>query len=699
MDKLLSNSDKWKDKAKPLLKRETMVRNFEDIMGKDAPKMKEKYLNGIGSGEADSVRFKNALRDDVAKYKIKGYSKDSSLAQMYGENKISLDELKKSTPNWKNVVKLTEHLRSTYDTLLPKMNKVLTDHGFDPVPFRKNYFPHQEEVTQFQKFLRDNVGIDFENNTLPTDINGLSSQFKPGKQFFRNALQRKGDQTAYDAVLGFDKYIEGISNVIHHTKNIKKLRELDTAIRTKYSGDTHLSHFVSDLTEFTNNLAGKKSAVDRAIEDVVGRKAYNVLDTVRRKTGVNMVGANVSSALTNFIPLTHSLASTEKKAFVKGLTETMQNTLKDDGFINKSDFLTRRMGSDPLSSTIWENVAHKSMALMRGFDKFTSQVIVRGKYNELLGKGVHEKQALKQADEWAAKIMADRSKGSMPTLFNSKTIGLVSQFQLEVNNQVSHLFKDLPRNSASTKELVSRFSQILLYSYLFNNLYEKAVGRRPALDPIGIAFQTEKDYNNDHISKGTATKNLVEGISNQLPFSSILTGGGRIPISAAFPDGMGILGGTADWKKEALKPLYYFASPTAGGQVKKAYEGLTSMNLNPLSKQPVPGEYTKNGKLRYPIKDSVENRLRAGLFGKSTLPEAHDYYDNNKKPLSDKQTAQVEKSSNPVEAFKQISNKRSENTILDKIKNLKKDKGLSDSEKAKNLQKLIGDLRKLKEGK
>lgn len=697
MDKLLANSDNWKDKAKPLLKRETMVRNFEDIMGKDAPKMKEKFLNGIGKGEADSTRFKNTLRTDVGKYGIKGYSKDSALAQMYGENKISLDELKANTKNWKNVVKLTEHLRSTYDELLPKMNKVLVDHGYDPVPYRKNYFPHQEDVTQFQKFLRDNVGIDFENNTLPTDINGLSSQFKPGKQFFRNALQRKGDQTAYDAVLGFDKYIEGISNVIHHTKNIKQLRELDTAIRNKYSGDTHLSNFASDLTEFTNNLAGKKSAVDRAIEDVVGRKAYNVLDTVRRKTGVNMVGANLSSALTNFIPLTHSLASTNKSAFVKGLVETMQNTLKDDGFINKSDFLTRRVGSDPLSSTIWEKTAHKSMVLMRGFDRFTSQVIVRGKYNELISKGVNEKQAMKQADEWAAKIMADRSKGSMPTLFNSKTLGLFSQFQLEVNNQISHLFKDLPRNSASKKELASRFSQILLYSYLFNNLYEKAVGRRPALDPIGIAFQAKTDYNNDHISNGTATKNLVGNVLNQLPFTSTLTGG-RIPISASIPDVMGSIGGTADWKKEALKPLYYFAMPAAGGQMKKAYEGLSAMNLNPLNKQPIPGDYAPNGQLRYPIESNVSNTLKAALFGKSSLPETQKYYNDNQKQLSAKQTQMVERAADPMAMFNQISQKRSETTIMNKIKKLQSS-NMNQTEKAKNLQHFMDQLKKLREGK
>jgi hypothetical protein len=88
--------------------------------------------------------------------------------------------------------------------------------------------------------MMKSLGFDMENHSLPTDINGLTDQFKPNKNFFRNALQRKGDETTFGAIQGFDKYIEGISNVIYHTKNIKQLRTLDQVIRTKYAGDTKL---------------------------------------------------------------------------------------------------------------------------------------------------------------------------------------------------------------------------------------------------------------------------------------------------------------------------------------------------------------------------------------------------------------------------------------------------------------------------
>jgi hypothetical protein len=681
--KLLSNSDQWKDKGRFQLGRETMNRNFEDIMGKDANTFKQKFLDPISSQEANRVRFLNKEREIVKTYGIKAKSEDDKLVQMYGEKKISLADLKQKTQNWKQVVKVAENYRKKYDELLTTVNKELENNGFNPIPKRADYFPHYEEVDGLMKSL----GFDMENHSLPTDINGLTDQFKPNKNFFRNALQRKGDETTFGAIQGFDKYIEGISNVIYHTKNIKQLRSLDQVIRTKYAGDTKLSNFAAELTEYTNLLAGKKAKVDRAFEDRFGRKVYNAVETIRRRTGANMIGANVSSALTNFIPITQSLATTEKKAFVKGLSDTLANVVKNDGFVQQSDFLTKRIGSDPLYRTNWDKITDKSMWLMKTFDSFTSQAVTRGKYNELIGKGLSHEKAIKQADDYAARLMADRSKGSMPTLFNSKTFGVLSQFQLEVNNQVSFLFKDLPRNSKNKAALASSMGQILLYSYLYNNLYEKAVGRRPAFDPIGIAFQAKKDYTNDNLSKGEATQNLTKNVLNTLPFTSIMSGG-RFPIAAGVPNTNDAMAGRSSWTTELSKPLIYLGLPAGGGQLKKTYEGLTDMNKNPLEPQGTTGSY-KNGKLQYPVEDSAANNARAALFGKYSLPESNQFYDNKRTSLSDKQTKMVEQ--NP-EMYQNILMKQQLASIKNKIKEIQKDDSLTQEQKQKKLLPLFQQL-------
>jgi hypothetical protein len=699
--KLVSNSDNWKDKASPLLKRETMSRNFEDIMGKDAKKVKEAIIDPIGVEETKNVKFKNESRRIMGEYKIKGNSKDSALAQKYGERKITLEELKKETTNWKEVVKLSERLRGFYNDVLPKANKVLAENGFPPIPERKDYFPHAEDLTTMQKFLKKHVGIDFEDHTLPTDINGLTGNFKPGKQFFRNALQRKGDQTNYDAIANFDRYIEGIGNVIYHTPNIKRLRAFEQVLREKHTDTKQLTNFVSELEQYTNMLAGKKVGFDHMTEKYTTRKVYTFVDNIRKRTASNMLAYNVSSAITNTIPaFTQAPALIGKKYYLKGMLDTISNVVKRDGF--ETDFLVRRNGSDPLYRDFWDNVTEKGFWMMKTVDKFASQTIVRSKYYELIDKGIAEKEAKKQADDFASKIMADRSKGQMPTLFADKTLSMLTQFQLEVNNQVSFLFKDIPRMSKDKKAMASAYAQVFLYSYLYNNLYEKFTGRRAAFDPVGVVKKAIGDYNNDNISKGEATWNTVENVGNQLPFVSIATGG-RYPIEAGIPNVKDLAQGKTTLSKEAAKPLTYLVPPTGGGQAKKVYQAATDFGLNPLSKRPIPGSYRTDAKgnkhLQYPIDNSPSKAVQEALFGRSSLSETNDFFNNRRKELSPKQTRLIEESSNPQADFQALTLQRRMKTIQNEIKSVGKDTSLTPAEKDKKRLKLVQELTKLREGK
>ena len=146
-----------------------------------------------------------------------------------------------------------------------------------------------------------------------------------------------------------------------------------------------------------------------------------------------MTGFNVRSAMTNFISSTIAASKTNKIAMVKGTIATINNMFHNDGFINKSDFLTSRFGSDSLSPKLWDKISNAGQILMTGSDYFTSNQIVRSKYYEGLQKGMNETEAIKYADDFGARVMGDRSKGATAEIFNSKTLGIFSQFQLEVN--------------------------------------------------------------------------------------------------------------------------------------------------------------------------------------------------------------------------------------------------------------------------
>lgn len=626
----LEFADDWKGKSRLSFARETMTRNFEDVMGKDAPAMKQKYLAPIATKEAERVRWLNKERSDIKDLGITPRSADSQLVQQFGEGEINEVQLRTMTKNADKVIKAANVLRDKYDSYIKQLNTVLTRNGYDPVPFRKDYFHHFNDLTLNLEVLGPwkKMGEALKADELPTDINGLTAYFKPGRQFFNAILQRKGEVATPDAIQGIDKYLEGASNQIFHTDNIKRLRSLEEEVRLKYAGDDHLTNFAADLGEFTNNLAGKKAMFDRGAESWFGRKAYTIANAVKSQVGANMVGANVSSALTNFIPLTQTLATTDKGAVLQALSATLKNVMQDDGFINNSDFLTRRIGSDPLTITKWENMGKKAGWLFSAVDKFSSQIVARSKYFEGIKQGLPEKEAMARANDWAARLMADRSKGATPTMFNSKTMGLLTQFQLEVNNQMSFVFKDIPRNSKNWQQAASQIAQVALYGYLYNNLYEQLTGRRPALDPIGTVQDTYEDFTNPNMKKGKATENVVERVANQLPFTSAITGG-RIPVAAGIPNPIAVMKGDSSWGKEATK-LAYLLPPFGGGQAKKTIEGLMAYDKG--------ASIAPGGGVRFPIPKNMTNMLKTGLFGQWSTQEAQDYFREGKTPLGEKQT-------------------------------------------------------------
>lgn len=648
VDEVLKNSGNWKDKKHGFqYSSETWDRNPIDVMGEvEGKKFKEAIIDPIHKSEAVSTKMKNDLRGQIKELNLS--KQESELVQKLGEGKLSIDELKQTNPNnWEKIQKSVETFRTIYDDLINQSNEVLVRNGYDPVMKRKDYFPHFDGKDGILKELGLNVIID----ELPTEISGLTADFRPGKKWFGNFLSRKGDKTTFDAVQGFDKYIEGISRVIHHTDNIQRLRTTIQSLRNKYSEDgieeaiqgiyssnlsqeakeeavqkflasnpqTHLNNFVANLESYTNNLAGKKSMADRGIETEFGRKFYGAVDAVKRRVGANMVALNPASWMTNTIPLINAAAENNKGAVLKALNETFRNT---DGLIEKSVFLTSRRGSDALSKTAVEKVGSFLTKPFSAIDNFTSAVVTRSKYYDALSKGFSEKEALKMADDWARNTMGGRSLGEQPTLFHQKNpfVAPFTQFQLEVNNQLRHLFKDLPREF-DKKKLLSVGTQIAAYGYLYNTLFEQLTGNKPALDPIGTAIDTVQNLTNDKMSKSSKATNITKDLIKPIPFIGGLVGGGRLPISAAIPDPTKFTS-AGNVAKELSKPLTYVVPPFGGGQIKKTIEGISTVASG--------GAKDSNGKRLYKVEKTLPNYAKAAILGKSSLKEVQNYYNKTK---------------------------------------------------------------------
>ena len=722
---ILGDLGSWHDKKQGFLyARETLERNIDDIAPsrKIAKAMQEYAARPIHESEAKSTREKNAYRDRVRKLGLsrkiaRGNAVSESFAVQYiGEMrdnlrriensrgrltqidgmdydgiKAELEKFRKNNPNLdmakiENAVKEFEDI---YGELYDRINETLMRNGYSPISKKSGYFPHfmTDTPTDIMEKVCDLFGIKREVTPLPTSINGITDTFRPGKKFFPNLLERKSAVTEYDAIKGFDSYIEGAEDVINQTDNIAKLRALSREIRyltgdegtkarieaveanetlteeekqdeilnIKTKGKFDLANFVSYIDEYTNLLAGKKSKADRGTEYMLGRFMYNIAKWGESRVAANMVALNPASWLTNFVPITQGWSCVGTYDMLRGMYATVKNHYVTDGVREASAFLTNRKGSERLVKTRSEYISGKLSSPMEWIDNLTAGSVVRARLYYNMRAGLSFENALAEADDYAARVMADRSKGAMPTAFNQANpfTKLFTQFQLEVNNQFSFMFKDIPINKKDKKIHLVTWAMLKLCvgAWLYNQLYELFVGRRCAFDPIDIiwdAVDTGLNAEKGKFYKGTLK--FFENSVDEMPFIGGLLGGGRLPINSALPDVGNVFRAATDGSqngrkrlntigKELIKPAAYLVPPFGGGQLKKLYDGYKVISEG--------GSYTvnKDGEdiLQYPVYtdstgEKVWNIAKVTLFGKSSLRSASNWVDKDFKNLSAKCT-------------------------------------------------------------
>lgn len=757
-----AEAEKWVDKSSGLAyMRETMERNIRDIAkkGKVADEKAEafnnEYFYPVHKNESDRKRYVVGLQDRIKALNLgrkveKGNLVSESYAvQWLGEAEFNrkylaehprvkqrggfgyeewnaeIQKFREENPrlDYAKIEHAVKEFRSIYDQLYQDMNRVMMENGYEPVDYMQGYFPHFQEndkdgslLTRFGRHL----GITDEVTPLPATINGLTQLFRPGIRYMANIQQRLGYATAYDALQGFDRYIEVASDIIYHTGDIQRLRALATQIRYRASDEGvrkqidrilqdptltpdeanervaqamkdapfALSNFVAELDEYTNLLAGKKSRLDRGMEKMLGRKFYNVCKAFESRVGANMVAVNIGSALTNFIPLTQAWSQVSSADMLHGMWQTLQNYKTADGLDAASTFIHNRSGYGRLAMSTMDKVSEKAAFLMEAVDGFTTGSVVRARYLQNLRLGMSEVNAMQEADQFAANIMADRSKGATPTIYSARNpiIKLFTQFQLEVNNELSWIFKDMipQERKKGVAQLAKALFKFLIGAWLYNEVYEAIAGRRAALDPLDILNDSVGDFTGYQLPNtvqsalsgrweftkekpGTyqAIKNLGGNLVSELPGTQMLTvlgldekmgleiDSGRIAVSSAIPNigniEKALLASNEDMapkKKvqtvvnELANPAAYLALPFGGGQIKKMAQGAQAVMQG--------GSYKADNEgrdiLQYPVYNDkpgemAKNLAQALLFGKTATEEAQGWIESGFKNLSAKETA------------------------------------------------------------
>ena len=705
-------AEKAKDKRIPgAYSRETMERNSYDIFGKEnrqyAETLNEQYFTPVHKAVADRTQYINTVKDRIAKLNLSKH--ESALVQMMleGENGAAADyiaakKIKVTSKLQERVANGVAEFRAIYDDMYNKLCDTLIANGmWDSVPgYLKDYAPHftvDKPDTKLARVLYK-FGIKPDSTlNLPTPIAGITDDRNPGKKWFGNLLHRNGELTEFDAVAGFDRYVETAGDVIFLTDSIQNLRTLEDAIRYRLSDDgtrqkineirkdrtldplerhqqtqdvydknvddtkklldqkhAGMGGYVANLHEYINNLAGKKARADRGWEEMLGRQMYNVAKNVEGRVAANMIALNPGSWITNFIPLTQAAGEVSTPNLLRAAYDTVKSAIRDDGFTDGSVFLTNREGTQMLDRTLTRKVSDLAGMPMEAIDHFTANIVTRGKYLQNIADGMTVNQAFENADAFASNLMADRSKGAQPTAFNAVNPirKMFTMFQLEVNNQLSYLAKDLPRAKQNKAALAWSYTKIFAGAYLFNQVYHQLTGRDSALDPIGMiadafGFDPLDDDDKDKKKKSGVdiALDLGENVAEQIPFVGGLLGGGRVPISSAFPDfgklkeeyenGYDNKRIALDAAKSAANSAAYLLLPFGGGAVKKALEGAATVYAG--------GSYSldKNGEkiLQFPqYGQSPRDWAQAMLFGKSSLKTAQDWADDDYNSLNADET-------------------------------------------------------------
>ena len=686
----------------------TPQRVMEKALGyKQGQVLSDLTVNQVAQNETEGIKWLNSFTDKKSgllakiskQYGIKPGSKESAAAQMYaegfyvGENDAIIaygdSELAKDFPNAKvqeNIKKLARdpRIRQIYDETLEAINASRTRNAYPEIPRLENYFLHFRAMED--TFSR--LGLPFNPNDirakdLPTDLNGVTADLKPGQPYFASAMHRKGKRTSFDLLGGLEKYLSSAKNQIYHIDDIQTLRALRNYVAETYGQahglenldtmsdeeaeqrikevyNSHLSTFAKFLNEEANILAGKTSLIDRGLEGIIGRRGITTLDTINRQVGANMVGFNVSSSLTNLLAPIQAFAKTNKFDFVKAMAQTASNKIgsligKGDTFAEDSPVMIRRKGAERFYRTPWEKAGDVGYLMMGVVDDISTELIARTKYNELTRKGMDSQQAHFETDKWVSRLMGDRSLGQQPQLYNSKMLGLFTKFQLEVRNQLDSQFYDtiqeakastediengLLRNAKKAAKITSTFVQLAVVQHLFGKAFESIAGYNPAFDIIEALIKTF-GWDDEEDDEDTVLDNIEQGfleLLGDLPYTSTLTGG-RIPIESALPVTELIKGedkyGNEKSRWETLGEIApYYLLPGGYGQIKKTVQGLNMFD----EEHPIAGSYTDKGDLRFPVEDTLANRVQAGLFGQWASGNAQDYFDGERKPLNEKQT-------------------------------------------------------------
>lgn len=650
---IAKEAEQWRDLTNSVLDSE--LRSFQKVAGDKSEAIDWFITFRENATTAIAIRLANYRKRIRKEVPIVLNKKASVYVMMYGEKKITLDELKKQRPkDWQKIVDAAAWFRKEYDALFKELNETFTRLGLPTVEYRADYFTHFREQAQIWEAI-------FGDYTSKIVLGGpsLASFIKPIKGF-NPWLKRRIDEgtPVFDALGAFEAYLRPTMSDIHLTEVTLRRRALAKMLR--HGQEDSLGKFIDNLERWANVYTRYPHEIDAALDRTIGAQRVGKKVTTGKQVrmavrwllgrhGMNQILGNLSTvfvqtgqlplALATFGPWRVARAFLEQAAAIES---------GDEGVVALSKFIARRYavtktarpsvtqhGGDVAAFPLTVVESNVTKSIWRAAHRFVTEAW-----------GLSGDEAITEADRLTEKIVAGRELGEMPAIFHSAWGQVLMQFQLEPGNTLKFLGGDLTRLPGKGKlppdalQKIGRILAFLLSSYLINKVYEATIGRSPVIDPVQAAVDAYEVMQNPDRSIGVnavyALARLAGEPASQVP-------GAQAAINLLVPEKyrreffgrteLGLYSGGIPVANLIRKPIEGFAAegygglgkellfsmilPFGGQQIKKTYEGTQAVRQG--------GVKDKEGKEMYDVSGAPDT-IRAILFGPSATKSARDYY-------------------------------------------------------------------------
>lgn len=540
--------------------------------------------------------------------------------------------------------------------------------------YRSDYFHHFTEMTSGIQNLKS---IFTGNTDISPAVVGKSDTTKPKSRWAGFFQQRKGGDYTADALNGMLRYGQLAEYKMAFDPFAAYLRDVEKQVASLDKNETNRDNLIRYIQQWTNTILGKSHTIDRALVDSgVGMrsKLFKAMSWINSRVIQNTLLWNMRSALIQISNVTNAKGIvTNNLDWANGLRKwalARRGNSEMQAIMNQSTFLASRyMDSLQLTDSVFKSAKEFAGWLLGALDEVSAKATWWAAYTQYQrnpnAKVIQNAyrtydNAIEYADDVTRRTHAGRGVGELAPAMTSRVINLIAPFQVEVNNTYQ-LLKD----NVKQKNYLGLLSTGLSI-FALNTIFEAIVGSTPlgfdfirAIVDIafGIAGDDPEDDDDDYDVKRAAQRIAGEFVGG-LPYANQIVGligkdnaekiigsdtdvtrygntqiglnammntiAGISDIGSAVTEGKNLF--TETNFISDIDDLLNIIMPMGAKQMTRTAEGLLTMAKGYGGKVDKEG----NEKVQFVADNDLVNWLHAGLFGKWSLTQASEYFDEER---------------------------------------------------------------------